>query len=270
MYIKWLSIRNYRCFGDPPFEMALKPFTLILGENNAGKTNLLNALGLIFSQELAVFRRRILELDDFNYASVTKYREQVRDTSIPSEQVCFPEVKIEVVLADMDEDQSAVVGDWFSNRELSEAKLTYLFALRPNFKREEWVQKQRQMQQDEGGDIPADAHIELPVDRYGYTIYGGDDPANDCDPYFLRMLKMEFLDALRDAQRELVASGDYRLLYRILSQREDANYQDIRRILIELETVMRSNQNLTDIEQEVSSLLERVSLRSSIADVSSG
>jgi AAA15 family ATPase/GTPase len=47
MYIKHLLIKNYRNFGDPPFEVELKPFTVVLGENNVGKTNLLNALGLL-------------------------------------------------------------------------------------------------------------------------------------------------------------------------------------------------------------------------------
>ena len=70
MYIKHLLINNYRNFGDPPFAVDLKPFTMVLGENNVGKTNLLNALGLIFSQEIIISRKRILEIDDINYATV--------------------------------------------------------------------------------------------------------------------------------------------------------------------------------------------------------
>jgi putative ATP-dependent endonuclease of the OLD family len=49
MYISRLSIKNFRNFGDPPFEIILRPFTLILGENNLGKTNLLAAVSLLFS-----------------------------------------------------------------------------------------------------------------------------------------------------------------------------------------------------------------------------
>lgn len=66
MYIRLLKIKNFRNFGDPPFEMELRPFTLILWENNIGKTNLVNVLGLIFSQEITVFRKRVLEIDDIN------------------------------------------------------------------------------------------------------------------------------------------------------------------------------------------------------------
>ncbi len=32
MYISKLKIQNYRNFGDPPFEVDLKPFTVVLGE----------------------------------------------------------------------------------------------------------------------------------------------------------------------------------------------------------------------------------------------
>jgi len=46
MYVKNLRIKNFRNFCDPPFTMDLRPFTLILGENNIGKTNLLAVLGV--------------------------------------------------------------------------------------------------------------------------------------------------------------------------------------------------------------------------------
>lgn len=266
MYISRIRIQNYRNFGDPAFEMEFKPFTLILGENNVGKTNLLNALGLIFSQELVMFRKRILELDDFNYEAVRKFREQVADSSISATDVTFPEVKVEVTLTDMDEDQEAVVGDWFTSADLKEAKITYSFAPRANFKKEEWIQKQRDRLRDVHNPVSKLPLVDVPVARYSYSIYGSDNPTNECDPYFLRMLKMEFLDALRDAQREMAASGEYRLLYRILNQREDANYDDIRRILLELQSEMDRNQNLIDIEGEVEQLLELISLRSTEAD----
>ena len=55
MYISKLTIENYRNFDD--FEITLKPFTLIIGENNTGKTDLLNALGLIFSNEVFILKK---------------------------------------------------------------------------------------------------------------------------------------------------------------------------------------------------------------------
>jgi len=40
------------------------PFNLVIGENNIGKTNLLNALALIFSPDITFSQRRSLEVDD--------------------------------------------------------------------------------------------------------------------------------------------------------------------------------------------------------------
>lgn len=266
MYINRVRIKNYRNFGDPPFEMELKPFTLILGENNVGKTNLLNALGLVFSQELVMFRKRVLELDDFNYTSIRQFWGQLADSTIPSREVVFPEVEVTVTLIGMNEDQEAVVGDWFTSKDMTEAQVTYLFAPRPNFKKEEWVDQQRGRLSDAEALGQTNVSYEFPIDRYSYSIFGSGDPTNECDGYFLRMLKMEFLDALRDAQREMVASNEYRLLYRILSRREDANYEDIKRILLQLQAAMEVNENLVEVKQDVARLLELVSLQNSIGD----
>ena len=94
MHIKQLSIKNFRNFGNQPFEIELKPFTLILGENNVGKTNLITAISLLFGQDISVQRRRILELDDINYFSVQKFKEQVADSDFDWSAVDFPEVVV--------------------------------------------------------------------------------------------------------------------------------------------------------------------------------
>ena len=271
MYIKHLAVKNYRNFGDPPFEMELKPFALILGENNVGKTNLLNALGLIFSQEIMIFRKRVLEIDDINYASVETFKEKVNNIDISADEVEFPIVKVEVILTDMDDNQEAVVGDWFINRDLTEAKITYQFAPVGNFDKVAWIEKQRDLikkKQESGDGEPF--LIDFPIRDYRYSIFGGDDPSNECSMYFLKMLKMEFLDALRDAQKELIASGEYRLLYRILIQKDKEKYADIKTLLKKLDDVVNKNPNLKSIKDDVEKLLDKVSLQSEGTDNSIG
>lgn len=94
----------------------------------------------------------------------------------------------------MDDDQEAVVGDWFVNRELTEAKITYRFAPVANFDKVEWVKKQRALIKNKGDKA---LFVDFPIGDYRYSIFGGDDPSNECNTYFLRMLKMEFLDAVK-------------------------------------------------------------------------
>lgn len=272
MYIAHLKIKNYRSFGDPPFEIELKPFTLLIGENNTGKTNLLNAIGLIFSHDITIFKKRVLEIDDFNYDSVKKFKKQISNTALDADNVDFPSVMVEVVLKDFSDEQLAVVGDWLVNKELTEARITYLFSLRSDWaKKKEWVLKQRERYTQKfqtvlsvGGVVSDEelmSTIDFPIENYEYVLFGGDDSTNRCDLYYLRMLKMEFLDALRDAKRELIASGDYRLLYKILNRKDHSGYASIKNILETLESEIKKNENLESIKKDVSKLLDKVSLQ---------
>jgi len=119
MYIKKLTIKNFRNIGNPPFEITLKPFTLVIGENNIGKTNLLSAIALLFSQELSVTQRRALEIDDINYDAVAAFKKQVADLGRDAEDVAFPEVLIDAVLTGMTHDQHDVIGDWYVGTDLN-------------------------------------------------------------------------------------------------------------------------------------------------------
>ncbi len=292
MYISKLRIKNFRNFGAEPFEMKLKPFTLVLGENNIGKTNLLSALSLLFSQEISVVQRRSLENDDINYDTVAAFKRQVADEATNVEDVVFPEVVIDVTVGDITEDQHPVIGDWYSNTTLTEAQITYRFSLPGSFNRDEWVTEQRLALKDlraksdasqqaedgdeQGGDEPTVnddvflRFVDFPIGKYRHTIYGGGQPSNECDAYLLRMLRVEILDALRDAERELIAGGDQRLLYRVLRQSSDSRYNDLKESLQELESVVHDNSSLTTIKEEVEALLKQVSLMSAGEDHSIG
>lgn len=283
MFIKMLSIQNYRNFGEPAFVLPLKRFTLILGENNVGKTNLLNAICLLFGGDLSAAQSRMLELDDFNYESVTRVRKQVADLAVQPDSITFPEIVIDALLTGMNEDQEAVVGDWFTDSTFSEAQITYRYALRSSFSPLEWVTSQRELlglnsnnstepeeadTSDQAESPPQDLwrRVEFPIAEYRYSLYGGGRPANECDAHILRLLKFELLDALRDARRELIASGEPRLLFRILRQNHDSKYADLKASLINLEECVKKNAALKSVRTEVGKLLERVSLATSVGD----
>ena len=272
MYIQRLTIKNYRNFGDSPFTIQLRPFTLLLGENNIGKTNLLNAIALLFSQEIAVFQRRTLQLDDLNYTTVTAFKKQVSDSAVDVKSLPFPEVVVEASLTDFDNDQEAVVGDWFTDATLKTVLVTYRFALRASFEKIKWIEEQRKLLLQMGSNDhlqqqlfqeEAWKQVEFPIGDYRYTIYGGGAASNECDAHHLRMLRAEVLDALRDARRELIAGGDQRLLYRVLRQGVDTKYADLKQRLTELEKCVQENQSLKGLKEDVQKLLHRVSLQSS-------
>jgi len=276
MYIRKLTIKNFRNFGDPPFEMTLKPFTLILGENNIGKTNLLSAVALLFSQEISVSQRRMLEIDDINYDAVVMFKQQVADLDCNTEDVAFPEVLIDAILTGMNDEQHDVIGDWYVGTDLTQAQVTYRFSLRSSFNRVTWIEEQRAILEkhrnkssSDGSDVNADEddrigvaweRVDFPVGEYRYTIYGGGRPSNECEANFLGMIRVEILDALRDAKSELSPGGAQRLLYRILSQGSDTRYTDLKDYLLALEDAVRTNKALSGIKEGVAALLKRVSL----------
>lgn len=278
MYISKLRITNFRTFSDPAFEIILKPFTLILGENNIGKTNLVSAIALLFGQDLSSQHRRVLELDDINYQAVQAFKRQVADEAIKAEGVVFPEVVVEAVLSEMNDEQHSVIGDWYSDTKLDTATVTYRFSVRGNFDRVRWVEQQREglaqhgekkgggdTNSDKKGQVEADEattvyDIDFPIREYRYSIFGGGVESNECDAQFLQMLRVELLDALRDANRELIAGGEQRLLYRILSQKLDVRYRDLKSALMAVQSAVDDNKALKDVKDQVAELLKRVSL----------
>lgn len=286
MYISKLSIENFRNFKD--FEIKLKPFTLIIGENNVGKTNLINALNLIFSNEVLIFKKRVLEIEDINFDCVEHFKKSVVNLSHEASTITFPEVKIEVEMRDFNDDQKAVVSDWFIDDSFDKARLVYSFHFR-NLQREEWVKRQREIIETayskylEKSQLDNDAlndgtieektdffarHwnlVDFPIKDYYYSICGGYQ-TTQAEGYYLKMLKMEFLDAMRDAKKELIASNDYRLLYRVLANRDEDKYSDLKNELLKLNEAVKGNEELKKIAGEIGSYLKKISIHDSDGD----
>ncbi|MEK4870024.1 ATP-dependent nuclease [Niallia sp. FSL W8-1348] len=269
MYISKLSVKNYRNFGEEKFTIPLKPFTAIIGENNIGKSNLIDCIGLVLSQDITMFKKRFLDIDDINSKTKENFKKSIvrviDEETIDDSEMKFPEVKVELILDELDDDQLAVVGDWFYEKTFTKAKLTYWFKPRAGFKRQEWIERQvanlRELLSE--GKVKKEElynHVEFPIDQYEYVIFGGNNPTNKCDPYFLKMLKLEVLDALRDAKKELVANGEYKLLYRILNKNYANDFIEVQSILGELNQKLKENKKLDSIKRELTTYLDRVSL----------
>ncbi|MCH4828054.1 ATP-dependent nuclease [Planococcus halocryophilus] len=269
MYISKLSVKNYRNFGDGKFSIPLKTFTAIIGENNVGKSNLIDCIGLILSQDITMFKKRFLDTDDINSKTKEKFKKSIvdiiEDDVIDESKVKFPEVKVEIILDELDEDQLAVVGDWFFEQTFTKAKLTYWFKPRAGFKRQEWIENQVSNMKgilSEGKMNKEELYnlVEFPIEQYEYVIFGGNNPTNKCDPYFLKMLKLEVLDALRDAKKELVANGENKLLYRILNKNYESDFVEVQTLLSDLNAKLKENKKLDSIKKELTTYLDRVSL----------
>ncbi len=247
MIIEKLIIENYRNFRN--FEIELKRCNLIIGKNNIGKTNLLNALSLIFSPDITFYQKRNLEMDDINYNTIQDFKNDIkRATKLEDLKDKFPEVKIEVILSCFNPDQEAIVGDWFTsewNTDISKnkAKITYLFSVNHTKKIEEWFKKTKETTSENN---PA----EIPLTHYSYSIFGGDDRTKRIDYYWLSFLKMEFLDALRDARKQLMASARNTLLNKVLTVQTENKIDDIKRKLLDLKALINKEDSVFFLYQK--------------------
>jgi putative ATP-dependent endonuclease of the OLD family len=121
MRIKKVSIKNFRNFGT--CEFFLDTDAVIVGENKAGKSNLLYALRLLLDPRISEYDRK-LRIEDFWDGLRPLTRENV--------------ISISVDLTDFDgnPDQSAVLADFLVEPDPMVARLTLLFQPNPALDRD--------------------------------------------------------------------------------------------------------------------------------------
>lgn len=201
MYISRVDINNFRNYEQ--FSIELKPFTVIIGENNIGKSNLLEAIALVLSNDIQSYQRRHLELEDINLVAINSFKRDILEKEI--EDIEFPEVRIDLYLKEMNVDQETIVDGYWYDYDEKIARLSYIYSYKSK-KRKQYLQRQKEMiagkHQEE-----ALNYIDFPIEGYEYDLVGGSDN-NKVDSYYLQMLRMDYLDALRDAKRELNSNSD--------------------------------------------------------------
>lgn len=260
MYISHIAIknfRNYRCFN-----MDLKPFVTIIGENNIGKSNLLDAISLVLTNDMSAHRNRSLEIDDFNIKVLSQFKNELitAQSEEDLEQIVFPEIRVDLYFSDMDLDQEAILEDCWYDNDLKIARISYVYTFKTS-KRKKALNDILNIIQDNRDDPNLIELIDFPINGYEYDIVGGihDHPV---DRYDLRMLTMEYLDALRDAKRELNSNSDKKLLFKILNDRDSGQFKIIKEKIIDLEKAIKDDKNvLESLKKDIMDYLERISLQ---------
>ena len=120
MYISSIEINNFRNFKKNIINFN-DGVNVIIGHNNAGKTNLIKALSLILDNN----NSKRLDVDDFN-----------KHVELSNLKVSPPKIRISIIIkkgSNEDPDDLVTVSEWLTKLDESyEAKLTYDFFLPEN------------------------------------------------------------------------------------------------------------------------------------------
>jgi len=195
MYISKIHIKNFRNFSDMEV-LFQEGVNVIIGHNNAGKTNLLKALSLILDHGGS----RRLETDDFN-----------KHVTIAELKAGPPKIKIEVTISKgqhSEPDDLVTVGNWLTKLDASyEAILTYEFFL-PEKEIPDYLHSMSSISETDPNKAREQVWKILKHDfirLYVYKIWGGDTVNQSvADSESLQKFDFQFLDAIRDVERDML------------------------------------------------------------------
>jgi predicted ATP-dependent endonuclease of OLD family len=195
MYISKIEINNFRNFKGQAI-LFNEGVNVIIGHNNAGKTNLLKALSLVLDANGS----KRLEMDDFN-----------KTIEIDQLKAAPPKVSIALTISKgshSEPDDLVTVGNWLTKLDPSyEALLTYEFFL-PEKELPKYLRAMASILEtdlikarEKAWKIIKHDYIRLFVVR----LWGG-DPANQAtaDHESLQRFDFQFLDAIRDVEKDML------------------------------------------------------------------
>lgn len=205
MYIAELLIENFRSFKNQTKIEFHEGINVIIGQNNAGKTTVIKALELLFSNSKS---KRLL-IDDFN-----------RDTTVEELKAEPPKIKLSATLVESDGEEEyseelVTVASWLTKLESPyEAQITYEFYL-PEKEVEEYKSSMNSISNsdpEECWNIIRDDFLR----KYTHKVLiGNPTHSNGVDPESINKFDFQFLSAIRDVERDLF-SGRNPLLKEII------------------------------------------------------
>ncbi|EMC8698567.1 TPA: AAA family ATPase [Vibrio cholerae] len=166
MYIRKVTINNYRSFRT--FEAILQQLTVVIGENDTGKTNFFTALSLPLSGNLIDFNQKRLSVSDINKDSVIDFLTSVVNDDTEENQLKkIPKVSVTVEFADpKDAYETALLAKWIvADGDKETYKIRYDFKPKDNKDLLEVVKKSLA-----GKTLDDINWFTLPVELYDYQV----------------------------------------------------------------------------------------------------
>ena len=202
MYISKIHIQGFRNFKDKEI-LFNDGVNVIIGHNNAGKTNLIKAIALVIDSQTS----KRLQIDDFN-----------KNVNLQELQNSPPKISIALSITESkDEDKYSddlvTVGNWLTKLEQPyEALLTYELFL-PERKFDDYKSLLAEAENVKKAWLIIKHNF---IRLYIHKIFGGESRLqNIADTDCLQKFDFQFLDAIRDVERDMF-SGRNTLLKEVL------------------------------------------------------
>lgn len=213
MYISELSIENFRSFDENTTVYFNEGTNVIIGQNNAGKTTIIKALDLLFNNKSS----KRLSINDFNRDSNTTVEMLMANPPKVTISAKLVEAKTKEGSEENYSDELITVSTWLTRIESPyEATITFEFFL-PEKEIEEYkayLTKHKQNFKDINDCWKAIEHNFLR--KYTSKIYvGNPDFKNLLQPEDINRFDFQFLDAIRDVERDLY-KGNNSLLREVI------------------------------------------------------
>ena len=212
MRLDRLIVKNFRNIAD--LDLRLRPGSVIVGENRAGKSNLVEALRLLFDPAMS-FADRQLGAEDFWMSEPDLQRQKD-----PMAEGDIIEVSAEIVEFEDDSRLVAALGHALLEEEPMRARLTYRYA-------------------------PADAGDGDQTVTYRARIYGGTNFDTPIPADWREYLHSVFLHALRDVEGDIRAWRRSPLRSLLLAASAVLAEQDLSDVK---EAMKAANDQLNDLE----------------------
>lgn len=221
MRIQSVEIKNFRNFKH--LVAKLGHHAVIAGENRAGKTNFLFALGLILDPSMPDSMRELQDTDFWDGLHPEERRHAVISISV------------ELTEFENDENIMTTLNSYLISGEPMVARLTY-----------EW----RPMATIEG--------VLQPEPKYEFLIFGGDDENRRITTELRRRIPFELLKALRDAEGDLSTwkrSPLKPLIVRARKSIPEQRLEEIATLVHQATTAVTSIEQISTLSNEISGRL---------------
>lgn len=246
MFISNISIENFRNFGSISVDFR-DGINVLIGQNNAGKSNLLRALAIIFDSS----SKKQLSINDI-YNNIT-----IEELKLHS-----PRVSITVLLSQSENenlmgDELVTVSNWLvSLQEPYLAQIQYEFFLPEAHEAKYRSYMQSVSTKEEAWKVINDNFIRLYINK---TWVGNPDNQVQIDSESLNKFDFQFLDAIRDVERDMF-SGKNTLLKNVIDFFIDYDIKSDKELSEELQSEQLANRKKV-FETISQSLVEKLQER---------